>query len=220
MDNTELKKKFLGILQSCLAIYDKSAKSETVFIWWKLLSPYQIVEIEEAFARYLASPEGRFPPKPASIIEIINAMNSDGRPGPDEAWALIPKDEYASAVITDEMASALRIAQPLLDAGDKIAARMAFREAYLRIVDQNKLNGIKPIWFPSLGHDKSSHEAALADAVRLGRLGTYHAIGLLPPDMVAPMLLSAGKDLLALDYKMPSNEEALQRIKIMKEMLM
>jgi hypothetical protein len=213
------KAKFLKMMQATLAVYDKTATTETVGLWWKLLACYEIEDVEQAFARYLKSAEGRFSPKPASIIAIIDAMRPDGRPGADEAWAMIPMDEYTSAVMTQEMAEALHIAQPLLDAGDKIAARMSFREAYNRIVDANKRNGIKPAWFPSLGQDKESRDTVLAEAVRLGRLSSSHAIGLLPPEKIAPMLQAAGKEQLALEHKVPSAAESMARIQGLKDLL-
>lgn len=213
------KAKFLKILGATLAVFDKTATTDTVSLWWNLLSAYEMEDVEQAFARYLASPEGRFSPKPASIIDLVNAMHPDGRLGADEAWAMIPMDEHASAVMTQEMAEALHIAQPLLDAGDKIAARMSFREAYNRIVDANKRNGVKPSWFPSLGQDKEGRDTVLAEAVRLGRLSANHAIGLLPPEKIAPMLQSAGEEKLALEYKLPSAEESFERIQAMKNAL-
>ena len=213
------KAKFLKMMQATLAVYDKTATTETVGLWWNLLGCYEFADVELAFGQYLKSAEGRFSPKPASIISIIDAMRPDGRPGADEAWAMIPMSEYASAVMTQEMAEALHIAQPLLDAGDKIAARMSFREAYNRIVDANKRNGVKPSWFPSLGQDKEGRDSVLAEAVRLGRIGAEHAIGLVAPDKIAPMLQSAGEERLALEHKMPTSEAALGNIVRIKSML-
>ncbi len=213
------KAKFLKMMQATLAIYDKTATTETVGLWWNLLAGYEFADVEQAFGQYLKCAEGRFAPKPASIISIIDAMRPDGRPGADEAWAMIPMDEYASAVMTQEMSESLHVARPLLDAGDKIAARMAFKETYSRIVDANKRNGVKPAWFPSLGQDKEGRDAVLAEAVRLGRLTPNHAIGLLPPEKIAPMLQSAGEEKLALEYKLPSAEESFARIQTMKDAL-
>lgn len=213
------KAKFLKMMQAALAVYDKTATTETVGLWWNLLGCYEFADVEQAFGQYLKSAEGRFSPKPASIISIIDAMRPDGRPGADEAWAMIPMNEYSSAVMTQEMSEALHIAQPLLDAGDKIAARMSFREAYNRIVDTNKRNCIMPKWTPSLGYDKEGRDSVLAEAVRLGRLSADHAIGLLPPEKIAPMLQSAGEEKLALEYKLPSAKEVMSRIQAMKDAL-
>jgi len=213
------KAPFLNILLASLAMRDKSATAETVGLWWNLLREYELSDVEQAFCIYLKSREGRFSPQPSNIIEIIDAMRPDGRLGADEAWAMIPMDENASAVMTQEMAEALHIARPLLDAGDKIAARMSFKEAYNRIVEANKRCGIKPSWFPSLGQDKEGRDAALAEAVRLGRIGAEHAIGLLPPEKIAPMLQSAGNETLALEYKTLPSDEMMARIQAMKAVI-
>lgn len=213
------KSKFLKMMQATLAVYDKTATTETVGLWWNLLACYEFSDVEQAFGRFLKSAEGKWSPKPASIISIIDAMRPDGRLGADEAWAMIPRDEFASAVMTTEMAEALRVAQPLLDEGDQVAARMAFKESYARIVEANKRNGIKPSWFPSLGQDKEGRDAVLAEAVRLGRISADHAIGLLPPDKIAPMLQSAGEEKLALEHKIPTSGVALQNIARIKVML-
>lgn len=183
----------------------------------KDLKQYPVDIVIEALNKLRRDSKGRL--TLAAILEKIEELNPDGRPGADEAWAMIPMDEDTSAVMTQEMAQALHIAQPLLDAGDKIAARMAFKESYNRIVDANKQNGIKPEWFPSLGQDKAGRDSVLAEAVRLGRLTAEHAIRLLPPEKIAPMLQNAGKEKMSLEYKMPSAEEALAKIQGMKAIL-
>lgn len=66
------------------------------------------------------------------LAEIIDRMPSS-RPSPSEAWAMIPKTEYESCVWTDEMREAYGAAQELLRDGDRVAARMAFIQAYERI---------------------------------------------------------------------------------------
>jgi hypothetical protein len=82
--------------------------------------------------------------------------------------------------LTDEISEAMHIALPLLNMGDKIGARMAFKEAYTRIVAANKAANIQPKWFPSLGSDKDSRDQVIAEAVRQGRLTSDHAQSLLP----------------------------------------
>jgi hypothetical protein len=169
------------------------------------LDAYPQEVVIQALANLRREKNARF--STGAVIEQIEKLRPDGRPGADEAWAMIPRDEAASVVWTQEMAEAYGIALPLLSEGDQVAARMAFREAYARIVEANKQAGIKPVWQPSLGHDKEGRDAALAEAVRLGRLSTHHAIGLLPPGKIAPMLQAAGQEKLAIEYK-PDNDRA------------
>lgn len=180
----------------------------------KDLEQYPADVVVMALANIRRDDKARF--STGSIIAQIEKLQSDGRPGADEAWAMIPMDEYTSAVMTQEMAEAMHIAQPLLDVGDKYGARRAFVEAYARIVEENKRNGIKPSWFPSLGQDKEGRETVLAEAVRLGRMSADHAIGMLPPEKIAPMLQNSGNEKMALEYKIPSAEETLKRIQEMK----
>ena len=158
-----------------------------------------------------------------AIIKQIELLNPDGRIGADEAWALYPHNEADSAVITEEMAQAMQVAQPLLLEGDKIAARMSFKEAYNRITTQNKMNGIKPKWFPSLGHRKEGRDIVIAEAVRLGRLTKEHALSLLPPpvDYEFTNNLIQLKQTMALQDKtlapeqMQKNHERITAIKAM-----
>src|SRR3569832_2135324 len=58
------------------------------------------------------------------------ARIEDGRPGMEEAWAMMPKSELASVVWTDEMAQAWGVASPMLAQGDLVGARQAFCQSY------------------------------------------------------------------------------------------
>ena len=156
----------------------------------KDLKQYQIDTVIEALNKLRRESKGRL--TLAAIVEKIEELNPDGRPKADEAWAMIPQDEYASSVMTQEMAEAMGIAQSLLDDGDKIGARMAFRDAYNRIVDANKRNGVPVSWFPSLGWEKSGRIPVLAEAVRLGRLTQNHVLKLVAPEEIDTVLQLAG----------------------------
>lgn len=146
---------------------------------------------------------------PDAVFKELEKL--DGRPGPDEAWAMIPQDEQTSVVMTSEMAEALHVAQPLLNEGDKIAARMSFKEAYTRITEANRRAGVLPSWFPSLGADKNGRDAVLEEAVRLKRLPAHQVAGLLSPG--SPLLDSP---LLALEYKQMSPELIRENITHLK----
>lgn len=153
------------------------------------------------------------------IIDALAKVCPDGRPGANEAWAMIPKDEHASAVITEEMAQALYIAQPLIDDGDQIGARMAFIEAYKRLVDTAKLEGTPVKWFPSLGFDKEARASVIADAVRLGRLGVDHAAQLLAPVQAIAMLENMNIKQLQIECKPTDPGKARAQLATIKNML-
>lgn len=131
-----------------------------------------------------------------TLAEII-ARIDDGRPGAEEAWAVLPFDEATSVVWTQEMSTAFWIAQPLIDQGEKVAARMAFKEAYLRLVAEAREQRTPAQWSVSLGHDKAGRQPILAAAVEKGRITSDHARKLIPNfdsvDTVTPLLSSAKK---------------------------
>lgn len=114
-----------------------------------------------------------------TLADIIQRLD-DGRPGPDEAWSMMPRDEKQTVVWTEEMASAMRAAQPLLDAGDQVAARMAFRDAYQREISSARAQKKTVRWMASLGWDARGREAALREAVEKGRIDVKEAAALLP----------------------------------------
>lgn len=181
------KKEFARIVRATMLVCGGDAPEPDILrIWWASLERYSIENVSTAFSEY--AQRGKFAPKPADIHEIMDRIRPDGRPGADEAWAMIPRDEYTSAVMTTEMAEAIGIAQPLLDEGDQVAARMAFKDAYSRIVDAAKRDGKPPEWFPSLGYDNAGREPVLIEAVRLGRLPASQVSGLLPAPEKLPTL--------------------------------
>jgi hypothetical protein len=114
-----------------------------------------------------------------AIIERIPGRGTDdGRPEPETAWAMCPKSEDASVVWTQEMAAAHGIAKTLLDDGDAIAARMAFRETYVSEVSRARREGRPARWEVSLGFDKDGRVPVLAEAVEKGRISEKHALAL------------------------------------------
>jgi hypothetical protein len=180
---------------------------EVISVWWNALDEYEFAYVREAFAIHIK--KGEFAPRPAHILAILDVLQPDGRPSADEAWAMIPKDEAKSVVWTDEMAEAMGIAQPLINQGDNIAARMAFKSAYERIVESNRASGIKPKWLASLGQDKAGRDPVLEEAVRLGRLDAEH---------VKTLVVSAGT-LIELEMKPNRSPEARRSLAIIKNMI-
>lgn len=141
------------------------------------LSAYPIDQVLGALTRCRRELRGRL-----TIAAIVERLD-DGRPGPNEAWAMIPQTEGGSVVWSDEMAAAYGIAAPLLAEGQIIAARSAFIEHYEAAVSTARAERRAPRWTPSLGHDPLTRTRVLEDAVRKGRLTSEHAHALLPaPD--------------------------------------
>ena len=158
----------------------------------------------------------------AALITEIETLKPDGRLGADEAWAIYPHDEATSAVITNEIAEAMQVAYPILREGDKVGARMAFKEAYNRIINKNKSEGTNPKWFPSLGTDKDGREHVLKQAVQRGRLTQDHAMGLLPAPVPVSIVNAVTEvKLLLNDVELndAEREKAHDRISQIKQML-
>lgn len=118
-----------------------------------------------------------------TLNAILDRLNDvDGRPSADEAWAMSLEaiDEAKTVVWTQEAQQAFALARPVLDLGDKVGARMAFRDAYDRIVRDNREAGITASWNASLGWDKDLRVVALKKAESAGLLPAPQVAALLP----------------------------------------
>jgi hypothetical protein len=154
-------------------------------------------QLSEAAVRVMARDLGAYPedqvlgalnrcrkelrPRELTLFAIISRLD-DGRPGPEEAWALISPwmiDVGATTVATDEMRVASGVAQGMIEE-DRIGARMAFLESYRQLVQIARDNRVPVKWEPILGWDASGREGPLVEAVKRGRLGAAHVAKLLP----------------------------------------
>lgn len=101
-----------------------------------------------------------------AILQRIQA--ADGRPGKDEAWsiAMAASDEFDTVVLTPEIRQAMSASGPILEAGDKVGARMAFLSAYERLVSSARAEGLPLKWEVSLGYDQARRVQAIESAVR------------------------------------------------------
>ena len=136
------------------------------------LADYAVVAVAGALKSCRRELTGRL--TLAAILQRIQA--ADGRPGKDEAWAIAmtTNDEFETVVLTDEIQLALAAAKPVLDAGDKIGARMAFISAYERFVAQAREDA-KPVnWHVSVGFDANRRIQAVTKAVEMKRIPQEH----------------------------------------------
>lgn len=138
----------------------------------------------EAAARVFVSDLARFP-EPAvitalsrcrrevkgilTVSDVVSRID-DGRPGVEEAWSMIPLSEQQSAVWTEEMSKAYGPCIGLIERGDHIGARMAFKEAYTKAVTLARDAGKPVSWNVTLGYDKNGRKPVIEEAVRVGRL--------------------------------------------------
>ncbi len=101
-----------------------------------------------------------------AIMQRIHA--ADGRPGKDEAWAiaLSANDEFDTVLLTPEIRQAMAASDPVLQAGDKVGARMAFMSAYERHCAFARAEAQPVKWEVSLGYDQARRVTAIEGAVR------------------------------------------------------
>lgn len=109
----------------------------------------------------------------------------------NEAWAqaLPAMDEANTMIWTVEARRAWFIALPILEAGDKIGARMAFIPAYEREVAQAKAAGMAPQIEVSRGDRTDLYELAVSQAQTSGLLPPPKPVAALPAP--APTILNA-----------------------------
>lgn len=171
------------------------------------LAGYPEADVLAALTRCRRELRGRL-----TIADVLDRMSTaGGHPTANEAWGMVlaSQDEAETVVWTDQVAEAAAVARPILDAGDEVGARMAFRDAYERIIRERNDS---PRWFPSLGHDPVRRNTALDRAVADGRLRREHVDGLLPPPINAKGLVIAGLLTGDIPAQMPRDPEFKARI--------
>lgn len=165
--------KLLNTVKATGEIYGKQVSLAAALMFLADLDNYSSDAVEAALSRC------RKELKTFPTVSDVIARISDGRPGVEEAWALIPKDEHSSVVWNDEIAEAFGVCRLMIDE-DPIAARMAFKEAYSRIVADARASGKKPAWSPTFGFEMSGRAAALSEAIEKGRITQDEALAMLP----------------------------------------
>ena len=171
---------FAQMLDAVYSLHNKSLSSVAKTLFFNAMADFLLADFRRALNAHVRDPHrGQFPPKPADLIAQLDAsMAADDRPGAEEAWALAltSRHEAATVVWTIETAQAFAICRPVLETGDEVGARMAFKDAYNRLVLAARRSGQLPQWQASLGWDM----AILKRAVQLQRLPAAAAAALLP----------------------------------------
>lgn len=140
---------------------------------FRALVPYPLDAVRSAMDAHLRHPaDCKFFPMPGQLIgHITAAANDDGRLGPEEAWALAltSRDEADTVVWTDEIAQAWRTASVVYGQGDEVGARMAFKEAYARLVAEARAARRPLRWIVAEGFDQARRITAVQLAAERGR---------------------------------------------------
>lgn len=133
-----------------------------------------------------------------TLADIVSRLD-DGRPGGEEAWALMPKDEADSGVVTQEMSTAWGVAALLYDT-DPIAARMAFKESYERETREARQHAVPATWRLTAGSNPKLRESVAIEAVKAGKL---------PPAAIEPYVLPEHRP-MTLKALPPASEAQLE----------
>jgi len=194
-------------------------KPMTAAIMAKDLDRFSTPEIEDALTDCRCTLRHKL-----TIADVRDrVLARDGRPGVEEAWALIPKDEESSVVWCDEMSSAWGVVAGLYADGDRIGARMAFRDTYSRMVAEAREAGRPVRWWASLGADPAGRERALQMAVSAKRLTEAVASKLLPspvdPGPIGDALFGGAAPLLLASGSTADKDVCRQRIADLRAML-
>ncbi len=158
------------------------------------LSGYPEPQVLAALRRCCREIKGRL-----TLADIVSRIE-DGRPTPEEAWAMVPKDEGTSAVMTQEMSEAFAVVYPMVAQGELIPARMAFLERYRVLVQQARDARTPVTWTFTPGSDRDGRELVLLDAAQKGRISVEGVQKLLPyhresEELSARLLAIAGRGL-------------------------
>ncbi|WP_396268236.1 hypothetical protein [Ideonella sp.] len=169
--------KFIQMFQQTYATYGKADQltGAQLSMYFKVCaSKLALEEVAEALTDHINDPDrGRFPPKVADIsFQVEKKRNLDGRPGADTAWATVcdSQDERKTVIWTEEIASASAEICPILDSGDRVGARMAFKEYYAALVAAARAASVPVKWMPSLGTDPEQRIRAIEAGIQSGKL--------------------------------------------------
>jgi len=171
---------FAKVLAATLDAYGRRPPmSDTVELWFQIMRPFSLEQFRMACQQaVITNPQN--PPTPGSVLQTLRSKDTS-RPGAEEAWAIAVRacDESETVMLTDEIAQAWGVAQPIFNLGDEVGARMAFKEAYGRITEA--VNAPAK-WWPSIGSDPYKRDTALSEAKRQGLLPAPTAQALALPD--------------------------------------
>jgi hypothetical protein len=171
---------FSALLDDAWSLKGQALTGGAKAMFFRALAAYPIDIVRGALSAHFADAKrGQFLPMPADVIaQIERAIADDDRPGAEEAWAVAMRstDEGDTIVWTTETAEAFGVCRPILEARDKVGARMAFREAYERLVDDARAARRPVAWTASLGNDPERRARVITQAVEAKRLPSPGAL--------------------------------------------
>lgn len=171
MLNPEIVKQLMIALELTGTTLSKTA-AETMA---EDLSQHPVAHVLPALERCRKELHGRR----LTTADVLERLD-DGRPGPEEAWAMISKaNDSDTTVWTDEICEAWAAARFVLD--DRVAGRQAFLEVYRDRIAIARGHARPVRWQVYLGHDPERRAGVVVDAVNRGLIAPEQARAVLPP---------------------------------------
>lgn len=177
MSGKEVGQVLMGVLEG----YGRRMSAAGAAEWLDALREYPEAAIVAALRRWRDTREDA--PTPAGLRGMLDPGSQ--WPSADEAWAVVAPvrgDERASVVWCREMAAAAGEVEQLQD---PVAARVAFRATYERLVGAAKRQGGRPVYYLSPGWDQEGRETAQREASTRGWLA-HESYAALPAPMPVP----------------------------------
>lgn len=208
MSNAKLVAKFL---MDDAEYYGQQINAAQLKMWVEDLSDLTPEEVLRGIRQNQKDETRNFPSKPAQIRSAVYNF-----PSSEEAWALIRHDEESSFVWCHEIAEAYAEVRHLVTGGDKISARMAFKDSYEKKIALAKNLKKRPQWFASLGSSKIGRDEALLDAIQKGRLSETAALSYSETLQISHVksnqqLVVNAQEALQLTHNQEMSEEERQR---------
>ena len=168
------KDPFSEALGGVAGFYGVTLPATSAAIYWSALAEHQFSDILDAIKAHIKDPErGRWMPKPADIIAKLGPAEI----GADAAWEIALRAQVWDEDRTVVVPCAIFMAFPMTawNSGDKVAARMAFKDAF---PSARKVHGMHHI--VSEGCDPDGREPAIMEALRNNLISEGTAKRLLP----------------------------------------
>ena len=209
--NESHKNYFARVMHRFGEIFNTTVTAEKIEAYWAVLQGIEFDEFKRISAEL--AKEREFFPVPKNFIDKLPSDETQ-HVGADEAWAIAVKtlDERETVIATDEIMQALEAARPVMELGDEVGARMAFRGAYGSLTKAGKLK-----WFISSGTDAALRHQRVAEAVTMGRIAA-EALSVYPAiEQADPSALVSG--LIGYEPKATDKEAARAALGSLREML-
>lgn len=187
---------------------NKQLSDEMVSFAFEVLSDFSLENIARALVVHARAE--KFAPTPSDVVKILSGFREQHL-GPEEAWAIALEsfDETRSVVWTEQIQEARNVSWLIYESGDKVGARMAFREVYARLSKD-----VEPKWKLSQGYDKEQKAEVVSRAVEQGRLTladkSRHVIA--PATVTTKQLIDAAQNITG-------KVDALAKIRLIKTIL-